>query len=105
MTKRERAEYMREYRSRRRRQAAADAGGVPAVPERFAATLRFLASPRVAEELDMAATAEVALMTLAKDCGYTLERLSLTPCPSRVSPARGIAGASPGGRQHPSPPG
>ena len=62
--------------------ASPEAGGgpaVPEVPERFAETLRFLAGPsmQAAELSDMAVA--IALATLAKDCGYTLEPIRLTP--------------------------
>ena len=56
-----------------------EAGGVPAVPERYAATLRFLAGAPMAApklpELLVGAT----LSVLAKDCGYTLESCRLAP--------------------------
>ncbi len=62
--------------------ASPEAGGgpaVPEIPERFAATLRFLAGPSMqAAELSGMAVA-TALATLAKDCGYTLEPIRLTP--------------------------
>ena len=59
--------------------ASPDAGGGPAVPERFAATARFLAGPAMqAAELPNLRVA-VALATLAADCGYTLERVDLAP--------------------------
>ena len=52
MPRRERADYMREYRARNRQgsepEAAPDAGDVPAVPARFAATARLLAGAPMA---------------------------------------------------------
>ena len=135
MPKRDRSQYMREYRARKRQSAGAgldapvapsraavaealaepaaspEAGGgpaVPEVPERFAATLRFLAGAPAPEDFDrmafiqswmlqlrnaverdgprlMAAPnddptldfflVEVALDTLARDCGYMLREL------------------------------
>ena len=59
--------------------ASPDAGGGPAVPERFAATARFLARPPMqATELPLLLVG-VALCKLAEDCGYTLESASLVP--------------------------
>ena len=61
--------------------ASPDAGGGPAVPGRFTATARFLAGPAMqAAELPELLVG-VALATLAKDCGYTLESASLVPAP------------------------
>ena len=55
--------------------ASPEAGGgpaVPEIPERFAATLRWLAGPSMqAAELSGMAVS-VALETLAKDCGYSI---------------------------------
>ena len=59
MPKRDRTQYMREYCARKRQSAepeaagpGPEAGGVPAVPERYAATLRFLAGAPVPEDFD-----------------------------------------------------
>ena len=54
---------------------------VPKVPKRFAATLRLLADPPPALAVDAPEPWAVgyALSTLAKDCGYTLESIRLTP--------------------------
>ena len=60
-------------------EAAPDAGGVPAVPARFAATLRLLAgAPMAGPEIPELRVA-MALMRLAEDCGYTLESCRLAP--------------------------
>ena len=97
MPRRERAEYMREYRTRNRQgsepeaagsepEAAPDAGGVPAVPARFAATARLLAgAPMAGPEIPELRVA-MALMRLAEDCGYSLESC-------RLAPAREVAEA------------
>ncbi len=76
MPKRDRTQYMREYCARKRQSAepeaagpGPEAGGVPAVPERYAATLRFLAgAPMAAADL-LRLLVGATLMTLAKDCG------------------------------------
>ena len=102
MPKRDRAQYMREYRARKRQSAGAgldapvapsraavaealaepepaaslEAGASPAVPEipeRFAATLRLLAGPSMQAPDDGAV--QDALATLAKDCGRIFFRL------------------------------
>ena len=59
--------------------ASPDAAGGPAVPERFAATARFLAGPpmQAAELPNLLVGA--ALIALAADCGYTLETVALVP--------------------------
>ena len=62
--------------------ASPEAGGgraVPEVPERFAATLRFLAGPSMQAAVPNEMAVQVALATLAKDCGYTLESSRLVP--------------------------
>ena len=62
--------------------ASPDAGGgpaVPEVPERFAATLRLLAGPSMQAAVPHVMAVQVALATLAKDCGYTLESCRLVP--------------------------
>ena len=99
MPKRDRSQYMREYRARKRQSAEAgldapvapsraavaeseaepaaspEAGGGPAVPERFAATARFVTSPPMQAAIPDKAVVYVALETLAKDCGYMLREL------------------------------
>ena len=62
--------------------AKRDAGGGPAmpeVPERFAATLRFLAGPSMQAAVPHELAVYVALETLARDCGYELGPIRLTP--------------------------
>ena len=55
------------------------AGGGPAVPKRYAATLRLLADPPPALAVDAPEEWAVgyALNTLAADCGYKLESFRL----------------------------
>ena len=48
---------------------------VPEVPERFAATARFVTSPPMQAAIPDKAVVYVALETLAKDCGYMLREL------------------------------
>ena len=65
--------------------ARPDAGGGPAVPERFAATVRFLANPlMVAPELPDKLVAR-AVATLAADCGYRFVEMLVVP--TREAPA------------------
>ena len=62
--------------------ASPEAGGgrtVPEVPERFAATLRFLAGPSMRAAVPHERAVQVALAMLAADCGYTLESFRLVP--------------------------
>ena len=53
-------------------------GGGRAVPERFAATARFLAGPSMQAALPELLVG-AALCRLAEDCGYTLEKVTLAP--------------------------
>ena len=53
--------------------ASPAAGGDPAVPRRYAATLRLLADPLLAVDAPEEWAVAYVLKTLAKDCGYTLE--------------------------------
>ena len=62
--------------------ASPEAGGgpaVPGVPERYAATARFLTAPSMQAAVPHEWPVQVALATLAKDCGYTIEGLGLVP--------------------------
>ena len=112
MPKRDRAQYMREYRARKRQSAGAgldapvapsraavaeseaepaaslEAGASPAVPEipeRFAATARVLAGPSMQAAVPNELAVGYALCTLAADCGYKLLEMNLG-CPAPDSP-------------------
>ena len=60
-------------------EAGPDPAARPEVPERFAATLRFLSGAPMAPPETPNLVVGMALATLAADCGYTLEEATLIP--------------------------
>lgn len=61
-------------------EAGPEPAAIPAVPVRYAATLRLLArAPALAVDAPEQWAVAYALKTLAADCGYTLESCRLAP--------------------------